>query len=243
MERRRFVIGLATVVLGGSGFVASGAVDVDSLGSSGGAGWVALAEPDVAEVDDIAVDDDEPDDEEEDPDADEERGEVRVQAIVDRSGGGSNRGEWVPQAPTVVHSDFVRTNDDGLLAEIDLHSMNPNATTRVGRLDGSGEQPQDQEVAFMIANVGGLGVAGDPGRRVRVTLLAFADEAGEETFEPNGLRFPWALDRNNAGENLIGEMVELRQGNAIGVSIVLDGNAADRNTEALSLIGLGVETL
>ena len=240
MERRRFVIGVATVVLGGSGFVASGAVDVESLGSSGGTGWVALAEPDVTDVEEMDVDD-EGDSDDDDSDADTGGTDVRVQAIVDRNGGGSNRGDRLSQAPTVVNSEFIRTNDDGLLAEIDLHSMNPNATTRIGRLEGSGEHVENQEVAFIIGNVSGLGIAGDSGRRVNVTLLAFSDDETEEEFSPSGLSFPWALDQNTSGDNLLGQTVELAPGEAIGVSIVVDGTEADGNTASLSQIALSVE--
>lgn len=238
MKKRRFIIGLGTIVLGGSGFVASGAVDVDSLVSSGGEGWVSLDDPDIedAEVDEL---DEDPEATDEEPDDHDPAGEIRVQTVVDPAAGGRNRTNRLSEVPRVVRSDSVEGDDDGFLNRLDLVGMSRANTTWIGRLDGDGARTSEQEVAFFIANVGGVGQTGVSGQAVDLTMRMFADPDADPV-NPDGIRFPWAIDRGTAGDDLTDTTVRLGPRQTLGVSIVLDGPAADRLVENLSLIGLAV---
>lgn len=240
MRKRRFVIGLGTIVLGGSGFIASGAVDVDSIGSSGGQGWVSLDDPDIEEAEDVEdleedADDDAPDDH--DPE-----GEVRVQTIVDPQGGGANRANRLADPPRVVRSDFVGGDEEGFLDRLNFERMNVGAETHIGRLDGDGVRPGDQEVGFFIANVGGVGQTGVNGQAVDLSVHLFVDP-DQAPVNPDGLRFPWSIDRGTAGDDLIDEQVRLGPRETLGVSIVLDGSEVDRVVENISLIGMSVSRI
>lgn len=232
MQRRRFVVGFGTIVLGGSGFVASGAVDVNSLGSSGGQGWVSLADPDIDEPDEVTDGVISEEDERHDP-----GGEIRVQTITDPYGGGPNRADRLADRPRIVSSDFVHGDEYGFLNGIDLESMNVDAESWIGRTSGPQRQ-SDQEVAFMISNVGGVGQPDRGGQTVDISFQTFADEAGEQPIATDALRFPWAVDGRSGGDNLVESTVRLQPRQSIGISIVVDGS--DRAAEQVSAIGISV---
>lgn len=235
MQRRQFLLGLGTLVLGGSGFVASGAVDVESIGSSGGQGWVALDDPDIDEPDDVTVDDDVEEDEEHDP-----GGEIRVQIVTDPGGGGPNRTDRLEERPRIVPSRFVHGNEDGFLGGIDLDSMNVDSETWIGRTAGP-ERRRDQEVAFMISNVGGVGQPDRGGQTVDIAFATFADPDARDPIETDALRFPWTVDERTGGDNLAWETVRLSPRESIGVSIIVDGS--DRAAERVQSIGVRVDRI
>lgn len=227
MDRRRFTIGMATIILGGSGFVASGAFGLDMSGSRG-QGWVRLDEPDIDESDLEDVDEE-----------DEETGEIRVQVV--RTPGPGNRVGRLSVHPHPVSSDFVFEDNDGFLEGLDLGGMNVQAETQIGRLTGSGAEPSQQEVAFMIGNVGGVGQAGVDGQEVTVTMNLYGANGSEEPIQTDAIRMPWAIDRERAGDNLLNERIRLPPRSTIGVSIVVDGSAQDSNLEAIQQMGITVE--
>lgn len=238
MQRRRFILGVGTIVLGGSGFVASGAVDVNSIGSSGGQGWVELDSPDVDEPDSVAPGDSSDDDDEgEDHDP---GGEIRVQIVRGVQDGGANRTHRLTERPRFVESSHVRGDEDGFLEGIDLGSMNVDAETWIGRTAGP-QRRSNQEVAFMIANVGGVGDPSRGGQAVDITFDMFSDEAAEQPIQTDALRFPWAIDDRRGGDNLVRNTVRLAPRESIGVSIVVDGS--DRAAERVRAIGVKVERI
>lgn len=209
MRRRRFLAGVATLVFGSSAFVVSGATDVGSLGSSGGRGWVRLDDPDLLVSPEELVESDR---------------EVRVQVLRDPTGGGTNRGRFLAERPTPVPSDHVAGDADGFLTGFDLSAMNPQAKTRIGRIDGTGVAPVQQRVAFLIANVGGVNHPDLEGQPVEITLELFDDRG--QAIERDGLVFPWAIDRRRAGRDLSTTAVRLAARMTVGVGIIVDGSSS-----------------
>lgn len=216
-HRRKFLLGLGALGFAGGGWVVSGAGTLTRQGSQSRENWVSMSSADLLETEDQTDADDETGDGTTTDNLDRE---TRVQVIRDPTGGGPNRGMLLGSRPHFVPSERVAADDNGFLAGIDLDGLHPRAATRIGRLDGTGRPTEEQSVAFMIANVSGVGRPDMRGRTVDVSLDAFT--ATGEPINSDQLRFPWALNRVSGGPDLLGQTVRVLPRTAIGVGIVVD---------------------
>jgi len=296
MNRRRTLIGIATLVFGASGFVASGAFTTSSQGSRG-ARWVQVAgtnqavslspqqieelegsggsegdesgsegttdtdgdgtdgddttdgdggtdtdgndgtgDTDDGDTDDGDTDDGDTDDGDTDDgdtdDGDTDDGDTddgsqtvttRVQVVTapDNPGNDINNGRSAQWNGTVIESDVVRGTSDGFFRGFTAETVNKNAVSTVGRLQGG---YPNGEVAFLIANVGPE-EAGSPTGPVSLTATLFGDGSVLKTDQ---LRFPYRVVGSDGatisrGENLFSTGgVTLADGHVIEVVIVVD---------------------
>lgn len=234
------MIGLGTIVMGSSGFIASGAVDVGSLGS-GGRGWSQIDPADIDEpTDDTPAEPREPDDDDEhDP-----GGEIRIQLVTDPQGGGRNRVFRLSNIPPMASSGLIRGDANGFLDEIDLRSVNRRGETRIGGVRGNGSaQPP---AAFLIANVGGVGQPDRGGQRVELRVDLYDTDrpsSPDDAITVDALRMPYFLDHQRHGSDLIGHPIQLSPRQIIATSVVIDGRDNTRNLGNVSTIGVSVRRI
>ena len=276
MNRRRTLIGIATLVFGASGFVASGAFTTSSQGSRG-ARWVQVAGTNQAvslspqqieelegsggsegdesgsegttdtdgdgtdgddttdgdggtdtdgndgtgDTDDGDTDDGDTDDGDTDDGSQTVTTRVQVVTAPDNPGNDINNGRSAQWNGTVIESDVVRGTSDGFFRGFTAETVNKNAVSTVGRLQGG---YPNGEVAFLIANVGPE-EAGSPTGPVSLTATLFGDGSVLKTDQ---LRFPYRVVGSDGatisrGENLFSTGgVTLADGHVIEVVIVVD---------------------
>lgn len=198
------LIGLSTLALGSSGLMVSGAFGFGSDDSDGG-NW--------SQIDDT--------------DGTDDSGEVAVQAVVDPDGG--NRLEHLDlEGIDPVDTNVVEADEDGLLRNIALESINYDAVTSIGRV---GRVTGPERPVFMIANVGGVNRDSLDGVPVEIRLGVYdhsdPTEGGRLDFG-DGLQFPYAINgRNVSGDDLSqGESVLLEPEEILCVGIRIDSSAA-----------------
>ena len=247
MKRRRLVIGLGTLVIGGSGFIASGAVDVGSLGS-GGRGWTQVDLADIEEeTEEDPAEPDDPDDPEEDEEEEEEHdpgGEIRIQLVTNPDGGGRNRVFRLGNLPQMAQSSLVISDDNGFWDGIDIEAANRRGATRIGGLAGNGvAQPP---FAFLIANVGGVGQPDRGGQRVQLRMDLYpTDDPSDpdDAISVDALRMPYFLDSRRRGDDLLGQPIRLSPRQFIGVSVIIDGREDTSQLNRVESIGISVRRI
>jgi hypothetical protein len=251
------------VVLGASGFVASGAVTLGSEGSLGD-NWVQVAGTDqtvtLNSVEQVSAGDgssgentgsegatgDTTDGEEStgdetggDDGTDTDQGDsttvsTSVEVLVDPSAAnGLNSGGPAKWSGSIFETNYTTGTSSGYLRGIRDDEVNQNATTRIGTLSDS---PPGNEVAFLVANVGPEN-AETTVPPVTVTMQLFD---GENTITTNQIQFPYRVldtDKNTiaSGDDLAtASGIELGTGEIIEVVIVLDTTGGTSDLQRLS---------
>ncbi|MGM0605468.1 MAG: hypothetical protein ACQETB_07320 [Halobacteriota archaeon] len=229
------LIGLGTIVLGSSGFIASGAFTFGSQGSVG-QNWV--------QVDDADVDVDPETDAEASP-----SGETRIQLVTDPANAG-NRVSNLAWDGVLSESAFVRGDGDGFLSAIDMSITNRRAVSRIGQVAADGTA--GDRAAFLVANVGGVGNPGIDGRTVDLRIDLFdgrTDDPDDAIAPTDQLRFPYRTARASGGgeatagrgRDLLGTVVRLVPRQILEVAIEVDSRTGTDELDRVGSLGVSVQ--
>lgn len=250
MRRRNTLIGLGTIVFGGSGFIASGAFEFGSEGESEGTDWVRVASVEEAVDDDDDEeeidpdDDDDPDDEVDDtddmPTDDPEPSEILI--LQDPDGTGSN---FTPQGAVTYarppsDSAFLQSDSNGFLEAFSVENANRNAVSRIGSV-GSNGYP-DSPVAFFVVNAGPAEAPPGDERGGRMSVrMELLDSNGNPLGSTDQLRFPYRVIGQNRrtqsrGSDLQNETIDLTPGQFIEVVIEIDAREGTDDIEAMETL-------
>ena len=250
MRRRNTLIGLGTIVFGGSGFIASGAFEIGSEGDDAGTDWVRVASVEAAvdedddDEEEIDTDDDTDDDADDtdEPPTEDDPEPSQILILHDPDGTGSN---FTPQgavtyARSPSDSTYLQSDSNGFLEAFSVENANRNAVSRIGSVDSNGYP--DSPVAFFVVNAGPAEApAGDErgGRMsVRMELL---DSSGNQLGTTDQLRFPYRVIGQNRrtqsrGSDLQNEAIDLTPGQFIEVVIEIDAREGTDDIEAMETL-------
>ena len=252
MRRRNTLIGLGTIVFGGSGFIASGAFEFGSEGSTGGSDWVRVANVEEAVDDDddddgedVSADDDDEDDTEPDDDDDDEEEPEPSQILILHApdGTGSN---FTPQggatyARSPSDSDYLQSDGEGFLESFSVANANRNAVSRIGGVDSNGYP--NSPIAFVVVNAGPAENPGQaPGEGARMAVrMELLNSNGAPLGTTDQLRFPYRVigqNRNTQGRGstLQNETIHLAPGQFIEVVIEIDARNGTDDIENIATL-------
>lgn len=218
MRRRNLLLGLGSLLVSTSAFIASGAFGNTDDENDGN--WTQTSNIHSGE-----------------------EGSVHVQAIGDLQADGHYLPDDALDGIQITNSGIIQTDEDGLLEAIEIGSVNAQSTTGIGRTNIDGTAREDA-AAFVIANVGGQRDDVDSGRSVAIRVGLYGDDAvaSETRIETEGVRFPYTVPQTGqSGNDLLAvNGVEISPTQVICVTIEIDSQNTDSFDE-IETIGLTAE--
>lgn len=219
MKRRTFLSGLSVCLLGSGGVIASGAFRSATEQETGN--WIrrSTIEGEVAN-------------------------QVRVRTIVDLDSAAHRLGDLEHSDIGVVESNVVEGDENGLLENIRVTSLNDDSLTRIGGLDSRGRL-HSERAAFLIANLSGVDDPTTDGTTVEILLNLYTDSAGNDDSRlgsTDAIRFPYTIPlRDESGRDLLRTgPIRLRAGEIICAGIELDSRRTG-SLDAIEIFGLTVQ--